>query len=1247
MELNHLMVALVCFLLPAMVEPAQNYQNKITTSQSSHLDDCKKLNNTTHQCSSLQQVFNMLSYGYNSIDIVLEPGIYNLKSSYNVTDIQHIRISSNNATIQCMPNVNERYEYDTGIAFIRVTNLVIEHVSITGCGMRHISSNFGKGKFIMIHSALFVQNSTNITLCNMSVSNSNGIGLIMYDTNGEVNITGTYFINNKLNMTEQRTPMAGGGGVYIHFTNCAPGVSTCNTDTNPFNKDTIYVIDKCSFQNNNASYHLKDIEFDNIYGGTFVTFGSGGGISVWFYGNAHNNTLNIKQSSFINNTAGQGGGINMRNKQNANYNYVKISHCYFTNNTSIWGGGGGGIAMGYEIYQEGGRKTTNNRYIVESCSFSHNKAVSGVGGGISLFGSREPETLRPTNHFIICNSSFAQNEALYGSAIEINRQYFESILVGTIFTLIIDSCIFTNNSLYSTRSEVSSIGTVSTSGVNIKFTGTTIFSGNNLTALAVDGAVVEFFNNSVINFTDNHGLHSGGIHLISNAWIKIYPNCTVSFIRNTAVHYSGAIYVELSTPFDYILSRVCFVRYYLESISPKEWNFTFIFKNNSAGENNNTIFVTTIQPCVKAYTKDVISWLVNGGQIKHYPITSHMIATAPAKFNITMANYNNTAATIIPGEVFDLPVQLLDERNQIVQPAIFIATCSESPSPYVMSPYHFTNGTIQIAGKQNEVCHLTLQTDTNYQITTTLHITLSNCPPGFIYKNRRAQCECIVGHNYDNPAITGCKFTTFQAYFNQFYWIGYASDNSTNLITSFCPYGYCYKSQFLREPLLPRRATKSDLDAFVCGYRKRTGLLCGRCIIGYSVALNSPMFKCHHCTNYTIGILYLFLSYLVPVSVLFYFIMAYNIRITTGPVGAFLFFSQMISSQYHYEFDSSLKVQSDEILTTSNVILTIYRMSNLDFFHHNVFSYCLFSRAGTVDILAFNLLLSLYPLLLVLVYFLLRQHCKWKYQFCSKFKLSSTSVTHGICAFLILSSTKVNALAFRILKSADLKCMNGTLYKKVVYFQGDIEYFNEARYNVYAAGALFTITTIIFIPTLILVLHPIMITTASYFKWGDSKCVRLVNKCLCINKLKPLLDSFQGDYKDNLSFFAGLHSFLYRSILLTIVITASTPEISCLLFLVQLFLLAFLIIHMTAIPFKKSADNIVHSLVYSMLLAILIIEYYIFTTGESSEGLLWLQTTLLSLPLVCVIVYYSWKLFKAVQMTWKKQCHNTLELVSV
>jgi len=49
----------------------------------------------------------------------------------------------------------------------------------------------------------------------------------------------------------------------------------------------------------------------------------------------------------------------------------------------------------------------------------------------------------------------------------------------------------------------------------------------------------------------------------------------------------------------------------------------------------------------------------------------------------------------------------------------------------------------------------------------------------------------------------------------------------------------------------------------------RTGRLCSQCVEGYSVAINSPTFACEECKNdYNLGILYLFLSYFIPVSTL-------------------------------------------------------------------------------------------------------------------------------------------------------------------------------------------------------------------------------------------------------------------------------------------------------------------------------------------------------------------------------------------
>ena len=253
----------------------------------------------------------------------------------------------------------------------------------------------------------------------------------------------------------------------------------------------------------------------------------------------------------------------------------------------------------------------------------------------------------------------------------------------------------------------------------------------------------------------------------------------------------------------------------------------------------------------------------------------------------------------------------------------------------------------------------------------------------------------------------------------------------------------------------------------------------------------------------------------------------YDVRMTTGVVSAFLLFSQIIGSHDYY---TSLKANTDLPFTISNIIISIYSITNLEFFRHEAFSYCLFSNAGSVDILAFKLLLSFYPIFLILTYFLLRRYCTCKHRFFQNCRLSSRSVTHGVSAFLVLCFARINILAFGILRHTELFYINGTSYKKMVHFQGNIEYFREPLYNVYAIGSLLAIVIIITIPTMILMLHPILINIAIYFEWGESKFVSLVNKLLLIHKLKPVLDTFQGDYKDKLHYFAGLHFFLYKII---------------------------------------------------------------------------------------------------------------------
>ena len=1244
----NLKVYIPCFLASLTCAFQCNYNNTVVISKRLQLTKCEQVNVTEYQCSSLYQGIQLLSTccnstNNNSVDInIVESGSYALNVSFTFSNFTKIRLSSNGtAEIKCPPNVNGSYNFDTGLAFIGARKLTIQHLNITGCGMKHMSSVFF-GKHIVLRSALFILNSTNLLISNINVFDNNGAGLLIYDTNGMVNITDSLFTGNKLKEVENTKYLAGGGGIYIEYTNCTPGVVACDPEHNMYHRDSIYIIDNCMFKNNIALYNFSHDEPDRLADNVHVYYGVGGGLSVQLHGLAYNNSFLISNNVFDSNEANSGGGLTVDVKQSASSNTVIISNSSFYNNSASMYQGGGGAYIGIALYQKKD-KSFYNSFVLINCTFIRNHALKGVGGGIMGYASHEPDIAQASNEFKIHNSHFYNNEALYGSAIQINKEYHASLVEGNMLTFIMDNCSFVENNLQSMlNSKFDSVGAVSSSGVNVQFQNHTRFYRNNSTALVVDGAYAGFFNDSFTEFTENKGLHGGAILLIGESWIQVHPNSTLLFLNNTAVACGGAIYVELSTPYEFILSHSCFVRYSSESSFPNKWNTNFTFINNTAGQVNNTIFANTLQPCLKFYVEHTCTktFLYQKPFYYHPNTTSHLIMTSPLSFNFSSDN-KDFSLDVIPGEVYDLQVSLVDELCQNVTETTFIANCMEAVSPYVSPLYRFTNGSIQIAGKPKDTCHLQLKTDTDYQVTKMVNITLLNCPPGFVFVNSTAQCECVVNETHSNYAIKGCELNRYQANYNPLYWIGYESENGQNLLFGSCPYRYCYTDHVSQNELLPRNASKVDLDRYVCGRRNRTGLLCGECVDGYSVLISSPTFACYKCKGHHLGVLYLLLDYIIPVSILFVFIMTFNVRMTYGPFSAFLFYSQIISSQYHRNMDYILNVNSPTTLSVSSILLTIYSISNLDFFQHEEFAYCLFSNAGTVDVMGFNALLSLYPLLLITVYFMLRRLqyrgmlCKRQSVCFNKLRLSNNSVTHGISAFLVLSFAKINVTVFTILKSADISRVDEATshYRTVVLMQGNTEYFDNLLYNIYAIGSLFLIFTVIVIPTVILTVFPIVVNIGIVFGWTENPCIQVIYKCLLIHRLKPILDSFQGDYKSHLHFFAGVYFFLYRSLFFCMVVGGSTTEINALFIFIIVFFFLITTVHVLTMPFKRYIDNATYTSIYMLMLALWTMEYFLLPlNGKLSYtvALLWFRIILSSLPLCIFVLYCILKLLNKV-----------------
>ena len=1223
---------------------------------------CDGTNNASANCDPSSHQVCCNSTCYDTIEVMFASGrVHMLTEDHTITNLQNICLTVSQpgipSTINC---ARENYSADAnpGIAFVNITNLTIEHLIIVGCGMKHVSTSISKGgQFITFLSALYVQNSTNLSVRNVNISNSNGTGLVIVDTNEMVSILSSVFRNNKA--SKSNSVLSGGGGVVIEFTECSPGILGCNSSNYQLVNNSIVIVDNCIFEYNSALYNVSENVGANLDDRTFIGFGVGGGLSLQFNGYATDVFVHaiVTSSIFSHNEANNGGGLAIYGNYNTTHINVTVSGCKFLNNSATFFGGGG-ILVGFVIFnsEEG---ILHNTIILDNCTFQSNQAV-GVGGGLSWHGGTELLGTSQTNFFAVKRSSFVSNKAQYGFAIQINKEYFDIIDNGTFLNLMIDSCNFTSNSAnVLLTSAPSGVGAVSASKVNLQFSGSSYFIANNSTALVGDSSELGFHNNSVTVFQNNSGFLGGAILLMSSSKITAHFNSTLMFVRNTAVVKGGAIYVQFATLFDYLILFACFIRYPIAVPNGDDngQGAHFIFIDNKAADNrSNSIFATTLHPCMNTYSIDFLDKSPfcfssnpnkSGSSLLHnrehcLNDTHDQLSTAAVEF----CNVSTEKLYLIPGKVHDLNVCIADELGNQVTDAQFVATCANtctdtcpdpnyassrsfSSKPRVLPAYRTTNGSIQLAGPPGSVCQLQLQTIADFQISGMWSVELLNCPPGFVQNSD--VCVCLTDQLSQNPAILGCEQTKFQAYFNSLYWIGYRSNNTNDLVYGPCPYQYCYQGSYVFDTkLLPSVGNVTELDRFVCGNSSRTGRLCGSCIDGYSVTLNSPIFTCEKCNNeYKLGFLYLFLSYILPVSILFYIIMTYDIKVTTGLLGSFVFFAQLISSEYHYILIYTINANHPQVLKTFNAILGIYSISNLDFLNYDIFKYCIFQGAGTIDMVAFELLLSLYPILLIAAYALFQRYSYifqrlWCFK---KFTFTNKSITHGICAFLILCFTKVNLQAFTILIPAEISHLEtDDSYEKLVYLQGDLDYFN-GRHILYTVGSILFIVMVIAVPTLILLVHPLIMQIVIYFNWGETKPVLLINKCLMIHKLKPVIDCFQGKYEDHLQFFAGLQIFFYRTVFFILVVV-TTPNIDdSLLFLVGYFIVITLV-QSLVMPFKNRWDNALYTIIYTLMLAILMIEQYMINSQKDEHVLIGFQIALCLLPLCCIASYLVWRLVK-------------------
>ena len=205
------------------------------------------------------------------------------------------------------------------------------HVSTS----RNLSSQ--SFELLMLQVSVYMLYCQNVLVIDVVVESSNGTGLTLYNTMGNVTISGCVFMKNGVGISD------GGGGLQIQWSYCDPEYEwDCpEEDPSPIgnNNDSLYNIINCNFTSNIAQgrsllsqyYKLSNQDRDSY------VFGKGGGVSVIFKGHASNNKIIMYNNVLEGNQANHGGGFFIGYYDNAYNNSVEMSHMTVANNSNTIG----------------------------------------------------------------------------------------------------------------------------------------------------------------------------------------------------------------------------------------------------------------------------------------------------------------------------------------------------------------------------------------------------------------------------------------------------------------------------------------------------------------------------------------------------------------------------------------------------------------------------------------------------------------------------------------------------------------------------------------------------------------------------------------------------------------------------------------------------------------------------------------------------------------------------------------------
>lgn len=995
----------------------------------------------------------------------------------------------------------------SGFYFIHSSNILIENLAITQCGLR-------LSRHVKVLAALAFDTVNNVEIRSVRIHDSTGFGVHADRILGISTISNSVFINNS------GTHKFYGGNVRLWYQKCPPNHNTSLRIEKSWFKYGYDIFKTENFYPYATGLTLLiDCPYVHAIIDNIITkhniAANGGNLAIRLNFTAYQEGIGsvvLKNSKVFNGKGHRGGGLRVWSRIYGaeNVSCSDLKQLYFTllvvNTTFVgnhaYSAGGALYISHYEVEHT---DCVTRTIVFENCTFQNNSAPAPGNGAVTeIIKHRIPAVKAHTSpqfQVVFSKSRFISNWMI----LDERRLVHGGILdIFSVDKVKFESCIFTDN-----NSTVLSIV-----DSNVVLSGQLLFSDNS----AVDGGAMKFCdssymfieNNTSAIFQRNQAKNAGGAIFAQQRCLETNPSCffqplvkdftklsdfgknikmTLKFINNTATNSGNAIYggsIDYCYTFNHFISRRGKESYYLSSVVFKKL-FHILNQDHNYDISSNPYGVclcnkTTKKPQCELKRLE-LKPKYPGEVFKVYAVTvgqQHGFSPAIASYKVVQPSSKNNDRIV---------KQHTNDPLRNCTPLEYSLHTTEKRVTF--------NLTVQQASQNAYSFYF------RYHYPQVV-VPLKRCPWGFTVQNDSdgtTQCEChpalsALENNEISCNLTRGVVTRYKSIWVGINWLKFKSveefhnrcHNSNNsnsctevVVSTQCPYDYCNTSKV---------SVHAESINHQCNF-DRIGILCGKCNKHKSSTFGGS--QCKICNNDNVVPVIIFV--IIAGFILVFILVLLNLTVTEGTLNGLIFYMNFVQVNKSVYFPA----YPGELWYGVRLLTAVVSWFNLDV---GIVA-CFFSGMDTYIKTWLQFVFPVYIWLIVVVIIILSR------KFVLIQRLVGRNAVKILATLFLLSVAKISRAIISVFSYTSIEFPSGSGHFIGVWVpDGNVRYLSDKHIPLFLIGLVFLILILVY-------------TVLVMF----SMCLqRLPSRPLLslIYRLKPFFDAYTGPYKTRCRFWTGL-----------------------------------------------------------------------------------------------------------------------------